>query len=461
MFKPGKPFSTAELQRLGTKTTESAIRGMDNYLDSISKQIFHIDSVQRGRVMEKYIRNAATEGKANLPNTVANLMEWTNLISGKKAKFDRAFESLLGRPFYSVANWLRSRTSANMILGNVSSALTNFIPISQFAATTSKTKVLRGAFESLMSPLKKSFSEISGLESKFLIRRYPEKNISPTTLQSAKNFLGLMFETIDKFTSKMIVSGKFYENLAKGMTRDEAIKLADSYAGKVLADRSVGQLPNIMGSRSLGILTQFQTEINNMYSFLIRDIPNLAEGKKSKILSSLLQFTVYSYLFNEIYQKTTGRRVSFDPLWAGLTVAGLTTEGKGQTLGKRIAVAGKETLGNLPFTGGITSGRFPISAGIPDVAGLLQGKTTVGKELVKPMAFLAPPFAGLQAKKTIEGVSAYTNKKIKTSAGKTKYKIKQNIANLVRGALFGQYSFPEAQKYFQNIGKKAKAKFNF
>src|SRR3990167_8515720 len=47
IFKPGKPFTTAELQRKGGAYTESAIKGMDNYLDSISKQIYHIDSVQR------------------------------------------------------------------------------------------------------------------------------------------------------------------------------------------------------------------------------------------------------------------------------------------------------------------------------------------------------------------------------------------------------------------------------
>jgi hypothetical protein len=278
-------------------------------------------------------------------------------------------------------------------------------------------------------------------------------------MQSTKNLLGFLFETIDKFSSKMIVSGKFYENLSKGMTGEEAIKMADSYAGKVLADRSAGQLPNLMGSRSLGVLTQFQTEINNMYSFLVRDIPNLAEGKKFKIVSSLIQFTIYSYLFNELYQKTTGRRVSFDPLWTALTVAGLTAEGEGKPIGQRLASAGEETLGNIPFTGGITSGRFPISAGIPDVAGLLQGKTTLGKELIKPAAFIASPFAGLQVKKTIEGLSAYAKRNIKTKAGKIKYRIKQNISNLLRAGLFGQYSFPDAQKYFQDIGKKTKAKF--
>jgi hypothetical protein len=458
-FRPGKPFSTAELQRLGGRYTESAIRGMDNYLDSISKQIFHIDSVQRGRMIEKYIRNAGKEGKANLPNVAANLTEWTNLLSGKKSTFDRAFESLLGRPFYSAMNWLRSRTSSNMILGNISSAMTNFIPLTQFLATTRKPSVIRGIFESFVSPLKKSFFEINGLESNFLIRRYPEKTVSPTTWQSTKNLLGFLFQTIDKFTAKSIISGKFFEGLSKGLSPQEAIKSADIYAGKILADRSIGQLPNLMGSRSLGVITQFQTEINNMYSFLIRDMPNLAEHKKLKILSSITQFVVYSHLFNQIYQKITGRRVSFDPLWAGLTMAGLTEEGENQPVGTRLTRAGEETLGNLPFTGGITSGRFPISAGIPNVTGLLKGETTIGKELVKPAAFIASPAAGLQIKKSFEGLHDYFAKKAVTKAGKTKYKIKQTPSNLIKGGVFGRYSFPEAKKYFNELGAKKKTKF--
>lgn len=449
IFKPGKPFSTAELQRKGGKFTESAIRGFDNYLDSISKQIFHLDSVQRGRAMEKYIRQAAEQGQAKLPNFVSNLSEFTNLLSGKKAKFDRAFESILGRPFLSAMNALRSRTAANMVGANLSSALTNFIPFTQSLATTSKPAFIRGLFESLIAPFEKEFARVGEETSSFLIRRFPDKIIDPTGFQKASQVASWLFESVDKFAAKSIVSAKYFEQIGKGLSPTQAIKFADEYAGKVMADRSIGQLPNLMNTRTLGVFTQFQTEINNMYSFIRRDIPKLSNGNKAKIISSMAQFFIYSYLFNQVFQQITGRKPTLDPINAVLTIAGKNTQGEGKPLGKRIGLASTDLAQNLPFTGILAGGgRLPISAGLPNIPALLQGQTTVSKELKKPLFFLAPPIGGLQLKKSLEGIAAYTKGREATAAGKTKYLIHKTRSNLIRGGLFGKYAFPEATKYY-------------
>ncbi|MEK7180025.1 MAG: hypothetical protein AAB706_00960 [Patescibacteria group bacterium] len=449
IFNPGKPFSTAELRRFGTKTTESAIKGMDNYLDSISRQIYHIDSVQRGRNLEKYIREAAkVDNKVKLPNFVANLHEYTNLVSGKKAAFDRAFESVLGRPFYGVMNWIRGRTSANMIGGNISSAITNFIPFTQSLATTGKIHATQGIFESLTSPFKKVFSEIDGVTSSFLTRRFRNEVIDPRGFKKAAQFANFLFKTIDQFTSKSIVAGKYFENLAKGMSKTDAMRLADEFAGKVLADRSIGQLPNLMNTRTLGVVTQFQTEVNNAFSFMTKDIAYLSGGNKRKIASSLAQLTVYSYLFNSAYEQITGRRPTLDPIHAALTLAGLTSEGEEASIPDRLIVAAKDIGENLPFVGGITGGRLPISAAIPDITALAKGETTLKKEILKPATFLLPPFGGSQLKKTIEGVGAFNRGASVSQSGKVRYPIEQTPENRVRTGLFGQYATKEAREYF-------------
>jgi len=448
-FTPGKPFTTAELARRGGAFTESAIKGMDNYLDSVSRQIFHLDSVQRVRAMEKYIREAGEAGAAKLPNFVANLREYGNLLAGKKAAFDRAFESVFGRPFYGAVNWLRGRTAANMVGGNVSSALTNFIPLTQSLATTSKPSFLRGLFEATASPLKKSFSEIDGVRSSFLVRRFPEKNIDPTKFQKLSQAANWLFESVDRFAAKAIVAGKYYEALSKGLKPKAAMRVADEYAAKVMADRSIGQLPNIMNVKSLAPLTQFQTEVNNMFSFLTHDIPHLNPRNKLKILNALAQFSLYSYLFNNLFEKATGRRPTFDPVHAALTVAGLTEEGEGKPLGKRVGLAAREMRENLPFVGGFTGGRFPIAGGLPSIGGLITGEAKLGKELAKPVSFILPPVGGLQAKKTIEGLSAYQQGRVETPSGKVRAAVEKTPANLVRGALFGQYAFPEVSAHFK------------
>lgn len=451
IFSPGKPFSTVELQRKGAKYTESAIKGMDNYLDTISGQIFHIDSVQRARGLEKYIRDAALADKAKLPNFVANLHEYGNLISGKKGSFDRAFEGILGRQIYGISNTLRTRTSANMIGANISSALTNFIPFSQSLATTGKQYAARGIFDAVLSPFSE-FKSISGVKSGFLTRRFPSDPISLSKMQKAQGVAGWLFEAVDRFVAKSTVSMKYYENIAKGIQPQEAIKLADEYAGKVIADRSLGNLPNIFGQRSLGFITQFQVEINNVASFLVKDIPHMSEGNALKVASTLGQFTVYSYLYNSLFEKVTGRRPTLDPIYAGLTLLGKSEEGEGQPLPKRMYAAGRDISENLPFTGGIFGGRFPISAGIPDVPGLLKGETNLKKEVTKPLFYLAPPFGGGQLKKTLEGTLAYSKGVGESQTGRVQYPIAQTPQNLVRSTLFGRYATPEARQYF-NTGQ--------
>lgn len=445
IFNPGKPFSNAELRRFGTATTESAIKGMDNYLDSISKQIFHIDSVQRGRGLEKYIREAAKADKdIRLPNFVSNLHEYTNLVAGKKTALDRAFESVIGRKIYSVANAIRSRVSANMVGGNLSSALTNFVPFTQSLSTTSKPAAAKGVLEALSSPLKQTFQEIDGLTSSFLTRRFPVKNIDPRGLKKVSEVANWLFDTIDKFTAKSIVSGKFYEGVAKGMTKEKAMKAADSFAARVMADRSVGQIPNILNTQSLGAITQFQTEVNNAFSFMLSDIPKLSEGNKAKMINSFGQLLIFSYLANETYSKILGRRVAFDPLYYAMSVAGLTDETEGTPLKQRATDTAGEVVKSLPFVGTFSGGRLPISSGIPNIPAVVRGEASVSKEVLKPLTYVIPPFGGAQARKTIEGLRSYGKGLVETETGKPKYEIDQNAENLIRSAIFGKSGTKEA-----------------
>ncbi len=443
-FKPGKPFSTAELQRKGGSYTMSAIKGFDNYIDSISKQIFHIDSVQRARGLENYIRQAAGAENAKLPNLVANLHEYGNLLAGKKSTFDRAFESLFGRKFYAAVNVLRGRTSANMVGGNVGSALTNFIPFTQAAATTEKGSLAKGMLQATVAPFEKDPAAIDGIASSFLTRRYPEGAISPTIGDKLKGGANFLFDAVDKFTARSVVGGKYYEGIKNGLSPKEAMAAADTYAGKVLTDRSLGQLPNLFNVKTLGPITQFQTEINNAYSFMTKDIPALS-GSKAKTVKALSEFVLYSYLFNSGFEQVTGRRPTIDPLHFLITLAG---DGD---IKQKLGTLNEDIVSNLPLVGGISGGRLPISAGMPDVLGMIKGEKGVGAELSKPAFFLAPPFGGLQAKKTIEGASAYDAGQVRSASGNKKlFDIEQSPENLVRSVLFGKYASPQAREYFDS-----------
>lgn len=459
IFKPGKPFSTAELKRNSLETTISAIKGMDNYIDTISKQIFHIDSVQRIRSLERYIRKTAevhanSSEKVNLASFVQNLNEYGNLLAGKSAKLDRAVEGTIGRRVFSVANKVKAQTGVSLILGNISSALTNFIPFTESLATTDKIPAIKGLLESMITPFKGDIKSIEGVKSAFLTRRYPDGKIGPTNWDNIKDKAGWLFSTIDKFVSKSVVAGKYFEGLGKGLSPEEAMKAADKYGGQVLADRSFGQLPNHFNSKTASFLTQFQTEVNNQYSFLVRDIPELAKGNKAKITSALGQFIIYSYFFNDAFENVTGRRPALDPLYAGLTLLGQTDASKHLSGADRAVKAGKDVVGNLPFGNLIpglgSGGRFPITAVNPFTSKLSEGDLT---ELLNPI--------NLQLKKTVQGLSAYNKGQVRTPSGKTRrYKINQDVGNFFRTGLFGPSSAREAKTYYDGLNQSKSKESN-
>jgi hypothetical protein len=474
MFKPGTPFSTAALKRLGVKTDYDAVSGIDNYIDAVSRSIFHTDSVQRGRALEtvvgkgsEMIENENLEirqrnqeradqnsnermeqeiPEINLPNFQANLIEWTNLVAGKKSLLDRGGESTAGRRIYTVVNWLRSRVSANMIGGNISSAITNFIPVTQLLATTNKISVARGLAE-----VPKGISDarvIDGQKSGFLSRRFAKEKIDMSAWDKTRAGLNYMFKAVDLFTSRWTVASKYYENLSKGMSRVEALREADNYAGKVITDRSIGQLPNFFGSKTLGVFTQFQTEVNNQWSFITKDMPMMSKGNKLKLLSSMIQLFLYSYLFNELYEKIIGRRPAIDPIYNAMTLAGQTVEGKNKPLAKRTGLAIEDIAGNLPFTGGITGGRLPMFAGLPDILGTLKGEKDVKKGLLSPSYYLLFPIAGGQVKKTYEGVSAFNEGGSYSKSGLLQFPIDQTGENMIKTGIFGKYSTGDSKLYY-------------
>lgn len=455
-FKPGKPFSTAEMHRTGDRTKFSAIRGMDNYLESVGRQMFHIDSVQRGRTLTKYIDQVAVASKntinketgdigpLKLPNFAANVGEWTNLVSGKAAQLDRALESTIGRPVIRFLAKIKDSFGRNVINGSISSAISHSIPISFNLATVEKVPAIRGMLDTLVAPLKEegALTTIDGQESSFLVRRFPEQRIQSTIFNKASDTLGFIFKTVDQFISRLAVASKYYEGKAHGLTPEASMKAADNYAQRVIGDRSIGNLPNIMNTRTLGFITQFQVEINDNLQVLVHDIPRWSEGKKSKIVSKLVQFMIFSFMFNLLYKKIKGSGKGLDPISTGLDIMGLSDETKDTPLGSRLKTAGSNVLGELPFSS-LATGDFPLKSAlapvgtfIKDIAsGNLDDAKTQGTKTAAE--FLSPIGGGAQALKTYQGIESVKSGQTTTMNGKTKATVEQTPGNYVKAALFG------------------------
>ncbi len=478
-FNPGKKWTSAELHRTGNKTQYSAMRSLDNYLDNVAPQIFHIDSIQRGRALEKYIRAAAKVNEGvKLPNFVANLHEHTNFVAGKNSRFDRAVESLAGRNLVKLSDDIRRVYGANVIGANFSSALTHFLPLSFNLATVDKIAAVRGLVDVLSSPFLQDFTKIDGIRSSFLTRRYPINFIQANKFQKITGALSTPFDIVDRFISRMAVSSKYYEGIKLGLSKEAAMTRADNYGSRIIGSRSIGDLPNAFKSKTLGFFTQFQIEVNDNLRVLIHDIPQWSkediskeqkatdmiektakDGSKyyeprganyAKVLGMLVAFFITSHLVNHFLKKIKGNGKGLDLIQLGFDLAGYNDDGipffpqknPDTPLSKRALSAGTDLLGELPLTNFLT-GQIPASSAIPNPAAILSGNSTINHELLKPVINLTSPVGGgSQVNKTITGIRDYARGYETSASGKTQYPIAPGTGNAIREALFGSTSNP-------------------
>lgn len=449
-FKPGKEFFKFSQPRLGDTTKESAIGAVETYLRPAANQIFHTDSVQRGRALENVVGDALRSRDNVDPKHLSNFFGWlrdyTNTLAGKKTLSARGAEGVFGRKVFSVVNAIKGQSSANMIGGNISSALTNLIPaFTQAPATMDKPSYIKGLTKALLSPMKEGNDfVVDGVQSSFLRRRFGSDKLAPTKIQAARETAGALFEAIDKFTSNTVVGGKYLEGLKKGLSPEAAMRRADDYASRMMGDRSFGQAPQIFQNQGiLSLFTQFQLEVNNQLSFLLKDVPRNSPNR-AQLTSRVTQILLFSYLFNEAYVRVAGRRPAFDPI--GVAIDSYKELKSDRTPGeKTLSIAGK--VGDqLPFTSMITGG-----GRIPTFAGLKGIKETIDDPMGSSLKFITnyvSPAGGGQVYKSVEGLNAYAKGGVYTPKGNLKYPIKQDIPNLARTALFGKASTPEAVEYY-------------
>lgn len=502
-FKPGKKWVGNFLHREGQKTNYDAVEGFDRYIEGVGKVIHHTDDIQNLRTfvrelrlkyspkeiqdqvagvmesdMPKELKDAALDellsrSKTHLSNYVSNLEEYTNVLAGKKDLADRAAERTFGRKIYNIANVIENRVGKNMVALNPASWITNFIPITQSLATTNKKAVIEGLADTM-----KNVVQNDGFinKSTFLTNRVGSDALSKSIVEKSGDVLTAPFKWIDNFTSQVVTRSKYLEGIGKGLSPDTAMKQADEWAAKIMGDRSAGAQPTLFNQRNplTRVFTQFQLEVNNQLSFLLKDMPReyMKDGANAaniaKLTSAIGQMVVYGWVYNQLYEQLTGRRPALDPIGVAFD---FKEDLNNPNLKKSDAILNlaNNVTQQLPFAGSVLGGgRIPISSAFPDGTAIAdataemaggeittdKGLSRVGKEMLKPALYLIPPFGGGQAKKTFEGLSAvnqggdyYTSPSGERSL---KYPIEQSAGNTAKATLFGKYSLPESQRYYRN-----------
>ncbi len=475
IFRPGKPWFRNFIERTGEKTDYDAVRGFSNYLSGAGRVIYLTDSIQRIRQLEASIRQkyskydpdsklTADEQKKHLTNFAAQLLEYGNQLAGKKAKIDRALEEGFGRKVFAWAGWLKKRFGANAIGMNISSALTNFIPLTQALSVLSKKDFARGMQAAVSRQVR---NDGLWLTSDFLTSRFGTPDALVTKpwdklKQGARNATNFLFEGVDRFTAETIVFAKYAEGVNNGLSEEQAMKAADEFAERIMAGRSIGSVPTLMNSRTLGIISQFQLEVNNQLSFMTKDIPRSAGGDKKKIIKAFVQMFLYAFLYNELMEKyITGRRPAFDPIG---TVVNAVEDFSDKKFGDAVFNLGSNVIEQLPFGNILTGGgRIPLADAIEGANPLdaikqtLNGEDASGAWESWGTAFLSnfvAPAGGGQIRKTIQGATAYS-KEGRYIGDRLAYPVEQNGVNFFKILLNGPSAVaPQGYDYSTDILSK-------
>ena len=453
------------------------------------------------------------DGRFTLSNFAQEVEEYTNLLANKRSRLDRNDEWKYGRQFYNLAKAIESRVGANMVAVNPGSWLTNFIPITQATADVSPKLILDGMWDTLKAT-KYGDSSFEN-RSTFLTNRRGSTPLSQTTQQKVSEKLSAPMEAIDMFTAESIVRARYRQNRNLGLSEEAAMAEADQWAAGVMADRSKGSMPTLFEQKSFltKMFTQFQLEVNNQLSWMFKDLPREARGKGlRKLMAMLFRMAIGAFLYNEVYEYFIGRRAAFDPIGllndtvgdaAGYQLPNLVDTAVGLVQGKApnfkteqkskadtIEDLGKNIMAELPFSGGIfgglvgiDGGRLPISSALPNVENLIKasdndawsGKKRLevaGKELSKPVTYLALPFGGGQLRKIYQGMEAIIRGgSYKTDAEGNdllQYPVfndtpGQIAGNTARALLFGKTALPTAREWidsgFQAMSAKETAAY--
>lgn len=499
-FKPGKTFFNHLLHRRGPLTEYNALKGFDNYIAGASNLIYLTEPIQKLRAFENEIRylhsekgiqekyneiiqsdvdtdtkeSQITQLFANasnpLNNFVTELRSYTDGIANKKSELDRRLEQAFNRGIYSTMSNIQSRVSANMVGLNISSALTNFIPITQAYSQVSTKNMIKA----IKSTISNSISSDNFVEnSEFLSNRLlKSEKLYQTKLEKINEKTGILFDAVDSFTSNVVVRAKYLENIDKGMNPSLALKNADTFANNVMAGRDKASLPTIFNAKNpfIKLFSSFQLEVNNQYRYMLKDLPNdLKDEALSKLIGAFAKMFFGAWFYNIFSEKITGRKSAFSP--ADIVLDGINTMSNenNSTFTNGVEVV-KDVAGELPFLGNILGGgRLPISSALPNLSNTIEAVGTISKkdvkektkktainnlikELSKPVFYIVPPFGGGQAKKTIEGLSMYANDipGSYTSSGRLRFVADKGFLPVAQAAVFGQYASKNARDYFDN-----------
>lgn len=411
------PFLEKRMGALGY--VEDAWRALDAYAKRATRKV-HMDPAleQTKKAAEhlemsqyKYVKSYVD--RVNMrPTEMDNLLDNTiKQVIGYR---------LGGRPTAAISRTLRQMVYRGTLGLNPGSALRN---LTQGANTYSKLGekyTTIGYFKAFTRLGDDELERVGVLRDSFI----QDRALSATkkAVETFDKGLFFFFSAAERINRGAAYFGAKSKGLNDGMSEEEAI----NYAKNIVRD------------------TQF--------TFGSVDTPVALQSDIAKTIAQLQSFTIKQ---GEFLGEMLGKKDL-----AGITRYTLASLVMVHTLGKLIGMKPEQIIPMFRFDLPPTM-QAPVEIG----KALLQDKDEYGNDLTAQdklesvgKSFIPYIPAGVQIKKTLQGLDDVSKGYAESKAGRVKYPVEQSTSNAIRGGLFGASNLPEAQEYYkednQPLGEK-------
>lgn len=467
--KPKSKWASFMQRRKGDQTTYDAVSGFVDYIKA-AEYAKHIDPhAGKFRALSDDLA-ASTEESKHLNNFIEYLQDFANDLTGKTNPADRAIQKWIpgGRKTMQALTWLNNRVKANVILGNASSSVAQIFNVPQGIASAGKHSI--AGFRDSVANIFERKTPID--QSDFIRERYASSmfnKFNKNMLENARDAAAWMTGVLDEVGTKFIWNSHYEKALAEGI--ENPIKYADDTTRHLVGGRGIGEVALAQKAKITQLVAPFQLEVANLWHVM----GDMVDQKQFGKLATLF---VANYVFNKGAEAIRGSDVAFDPINAVAEAYQAYEEEDGGVRGVTRA-AGRlagEVISNLPMgqTIAVVYPEYGFKIGDTELptredffgdadptrfgSGLLAAKG-----LQDPLFNILPSFGGQQLKRTLQGVDTVAQGYSETPSGRVRFPVDQSVGNYLKAAVFGQYSLPEARKYFETketpLGEKQSEKF--
>lgn len=371
-FRPDKRWTPFFQKRNGSKTDYDIMEGFERYVTYISDVLYHMDDIQKLRAAESYLRmgmggsfetsieeaieesrrpdindridylidkgrlevreredyteKEVTEAfdefidlliEEQQTNTrYSDLAQWmqnyTNILAGKQFGGDRGIEHMGGRGLLTLGNRINAVFARANVAGNLSSALNQTAQLPAILSERRASSVAQALGEFTTGKLREFSKQSDYITSK--------KGVKYVARSAGDMFIEGVFkpvEFVDSMMSTLAVRSAYLDGIKNGMTEADAMRFADNFGRKIMADRSKGSKPNAFHSKGFvkQMLHMFQIEALNSWEHISQDLPSdfraiaRDRGKASAaraLAGVMVKYLIAAFVLNRWAEETYG-----------------------------------------------------------------------------------------------------------------------------------------------------------